>query len=68
MTRPDLPGDPWEYATWEGAERAQLLAGAQMSFRDKLLWLEQAAAWVERMESARRQGVDAEPPDSRARG
>ena len=48
-TRIELPGDPWQYATWEGAERAQLLAGAQLTLREKLVWLEQAADLVERL-------------------
>ena len=48
-TRIELPGDPWQYATWEGAKRAQLLAGAQLTLREKLEWLEQAAELAERL-------------------
>ncbi len=47
--RIELPGDPWQYATWEGAARAQLLAGAQLGLREKLEWLEAAAELVERL-------------------
>ena len=47
--RIELPGDPWQYATWEGAERARLLAGAQLGLREKLQWLEEASELVERL-------------------
>ncbi len=52
MSRPDLPGDPWRYTTWEGAERASLLAGARLTLREKLAWLEEAADLVEHLGSA----------------
>ena len=50
MLELDLPGDPWQYATWEGAERARLIAGCRLSLREKLAWLEEAAEWVQSMD------------------
>ncbi len=60
MTELDLPGDPWEYATWEGAERARLLAGSRLSLREKLDWLEEAAEWVQSLDRSGRPGSQRE--------
>ena len=66
MVKPELPGDPWQYTTWEGAERAHLLAGAQLSLRQKLAWLEEAAELANRLAPV---AADRAPnrPDSRLR-
>ena len=35
--------DAWDAATWDGAERAMLEKSAAMTFRERLIWLEQAS-------------------------
>ena len=35
--------DPWETCTWQGARDDVLRRGARMTFREKLVWLDQAA-------------------------
>lgn len=40
MVDPRQPVDPWFAATWEGAALSTLLAGAQLSLKEKLAWLE----------------------------
>ena len=49
---PDIPA--WETVTWEGAEYAVLKAGAAMTFRERLEWLENAAALHDAFRSAKR--------------
>jgi len=34
--------DPWQACTWEGARDDALRRGRQMSFREKIIWLENA--------------------------
>lgn len=38
-----IGGDPWESATWDGAESAMLAVGAGMTVAERLRWLEEAA-------------------------
>jgi hypothetical protein len=39
----------WERATWEGSRRAVLREGSEMTFPQKLDWLEQAHRLAERL-------------------
>ena len=59
---PELPGDPWRYATWEGAEIADLLLGRRMPLAAKLERNEEMSAWVRRVEE-RIEGRGVIPPD-----
>jgi hypothetical protein len=34
--------DAWDAATWDGIERAMLEKSAAMTFRERMIWLEQA--------------------------
>lgn len=43
----------WSGTTWEDAERNTLLAGSTLSFREKLLWLEEAARFTNVLRHAR---------------
>lgn len=38
-----IPEQGWESCTWEGAREDVLRLGRSMTFREKILWLEQAA-------------------------
>jgi len=44
--------DPWFYSTAEGAELALLESAEEMSFRDKLQWLEDCSQFAERLHQA----------------
>jgi hypothetical protein len=35
--------DPWAACTWEGARAETLRRGQRLTFREKIIWLEQAA-------------------------
>jgi hypothetical protein len=41
VTKPLHLDDPWESMTWEGAAKAQLIAGANLSLPEKLAWLDE---------------------------
>ena len=45
--------DNWEAATWDGAELATLRAGARLTFRQKLKWLEDADRLAQTLQRAR---------------
>jgi hypothetical protein len=38
----DIPTDPWEAATWEGARRVRLRAALSATPAQRLAWLEEA--------------------------
>ncbi len=38
----NVSADQWSCGGWEAQERGQLLAGAALSFRERLLWLQEA--------------------------
>jgi len=42
----------WHYVTWKDAERLMLEKSAAMTFRDRLLWLEQASETTRRIQNA----------------
>lgn len=55
MNKPDQPPEPelvWERG-WDGHEIAQMRRLAQLSFREKLRWLEQAHRIVMQLQAAR---------------
>ncbi len=45
--------DPWEGVTWDDAELATLRAGARLTLRQKLQWLQDADRLAERLRRAR---------------
>jgi hypothetical protein len=48
------PGDDnWTCGGWEDHERGQLLAGAALSFRERLLWLQDADRLAAELETKR---------------
>jgi hypothetical protein len=50
--------DPWAESTYEGAELAQLLYGARLTFDEKVSWLEQAhRISLQFQENRRKQGL-----------
>jgi hypothetical protein len=52
---PKIPeNDPWAECTFEGAELATLRAAAQLSFAEKIAWLEQAHQLSLRFQEERR--------------
>ena len=54
MGNPAAPKDrEWERG-WDGHQTAQVLRWASLSFRDKILWLEEAEAQLESMRSLHR--------------
>ncbi len=56
MSEAKLPGDPWQYATWEGSELAELLRGHRMPLANKLAWLEEMAELVTQLAPQHDQG------------
>jgi hypothetical protein len=55
------PGpDGWDACTWEGARRDVLERAAGMTFREKIMWLEEATLLAMRFSPARMRG---ESPD-----
>jgi hypothetical protein len=61
---PELPaGDPWESATYAGAERAQLRDGMRLSMDAKLRWLEETWEFASTLkDSTRRPPPSSENP------
>jgi hypothetical protein len=49
MAQKSVGKDPWAAASWEGAARANLLAGARLSLKEKLAWLEEMGRLAERL-------------------
>jgi hypothetical protein len=45
--------EDWKCEGWADQERGQLLAGAAMSFRERLLWLQEADRLVATLETQR---------------
>lgn len=54
--------DGWQWCTAEGAELHSLLLGMNDSFREKLIWLEQAEELTLRMAESRKQKAGVENP------
>lgn len=54
--------DPWASATWEGAARGHLLAGARLTMAEKLAWLEDTGRLAERFARDRRPGSSKDRP------
>jgi hypothetical protein len=44
----------WQSVTWEGAERLMLQKSAEMTFRERLMWLEEAAKLSSVIRNARK--------------
>jgi hypothetical protein len=44
--------DPWAACTWKGSWEEVLRRGRQMTFREKIIWLEAAARLTERLRAA----------------
>ena len=69
----DRPTDAWQRATFAGAERETLLAGARLTFAQRLEWLEEASEIARRLAEsrARKAGVAGRlppTPDTDSRG
>jgi hypothetical protein len=47
------PADPWQRATFEGAERETLRAGARLTLPERFEWLEAAADHAARLRESR---------------
>ncbi len=47
------PEDNWSCGGWANQERGQLEAGAKLSFRERLLWLQGADRFVAALEAKR---------------
>jgi hypothetical protein len=45
----------WDVCTWSGARRNALELGARLSFREKILWLEEGARLALAFKAAREQ-------------
>lgn len=50
----EVTQNDWRCHGWADHERTQLLAGAAMTFRERLLWLQEADRMVRFMETKRR--------------
>ena len=48
------PSDGWSACTWEGAREDVLRLGRSMTFREKVIWLEQAARLSLALKNGRR--------------
>lgn len=51
----------WDACTWSGARRDVLQLGARLSFREKILWLEEGARLALEFKAAREHGKE-DPP------
>lgn len=64
-----MPRDPsipdWHWGTSEGSREFDRLLDRQMTFREKLQWLEEMESLSLAMEAARRDGSAAASPDSK---
>jgi hypothetical protein len=56
--------DPWESMTWEGAAKANLIAGANLTLPEKLAWLEEINDLARNLARSRRRAGEPEaiPP------
>lgn len=52
------PTDPWQRATFAGAERETLLAGARLTLAERLEWLEEASEIARRLAESRARNAD----------
>lgn len=50
--------DPWDAATWEGAELAALTVGVRMTLAQRLQWLEAATRAARMLAKATRSAED----------
>lgn len=53
--KPKRKPDPWDACTWSGARRDALELGARLSFREKIMWLEEGAKLALAFRTAREQ-------------
>ena len=60
--KPEKVPGAWDACTWRGARRDVLELGARMSFREKILWLEEGARLALAFKAAREQHKT-DPPD-----
>jgi hypothetical protein len=60
--KPDKEPGAWDACTWSGARRDALELGARLSFREKILWLEDGARLALAFKAAREQRRT-NPPD-----
>ena len=60
--KPEKEPDAWDACTWSGARRDVLELGARLSFREKILWLEEGARLTLAFKAAREQ-LKANPPN-----
>jgi hypothetical protein len=59
----NIEPDAWDVCTWSGSRRDVLELGAHLSFRQKILWLEEAARLTLAFKTAReRQEADLPDP------
>lgn len=64
MAKPLRFEDPWESMTWEGAAKANLIAGANLTLPEKLAWLEEINNLARNLAEGRRRAGEPEatPP------
>jgi len=60
--KPEEEPGAWDACTWGGARRDVLELGARLSFREKILWLEEGARLALAFKAAREQHKT-DPPD-----
>ena len=60
--KPEKVPGAWDACTWRGARRDVLELGACLSFREKILWLEEGARLALAFKAAREQHKT-DPPD-----
>jgi len=53
--KPEKEAGAWDACTWSGARRDALELGARLSFREKILWLEEGARLALAFTAAREQ-------------
>jgi hypothetical protein len=60
--KPEKDPGAWDTCTWSGARRDVLELGARLSFREKIVWLEEGARLAPAFKAAREQQKP-NPPD-----
>jgi hypothetical protein len=68
MDNPHKDEDPWQYATFEGAERLQYQQTAKMTFSERLQALDDMICLIQGLHNGKRHNLDISRPPKHSAG